>query len=147
MLQALGPNTKALALIHGNTPRWGGDYNSLTRAFDLREPLEDFVAAAIRRNEDGEYDGLPSSLQHDELTIRDWDTLRDIMDILEPFHRWQLKLQKKEHFGQLHDIFPAMDELLGQLEESKQLYESISRRHNTQHIRTFINAAWLVLNK
>lgn len=147
VLQALGPNTKALALIHGNTTRWGGDYNSLTRAFDLREPLEDFVAAAIRRNEDGEYDGLPSSLQHDELTIGDWDTLRDIMDILEPFHRWQLKLQKKEHFGQLHDIFPAMDELLGQLEESKQLYESISRRHNTQHIRTSINAAWLVLNK
>ena len=41
------PNTKALALIHGNTTRWGGDYNSLTRALDLREPLEDFVAAAI----------------------------------------------------------------------------------------------------
>jgi len=40
-----------------------------------------------------------------------------------------------------------MDEQLGQLEESKQLYESISRRHDTQHIRTSINAAWLVLNK
>jgi len=91
----------------------------------LRKPLEDFVASAIQRNENGEYDSLPSSLQHDELTISDWDTLQDIMDILEPFHHWQLKLQKKEHFGQLHDIFPAMDKLLGQLEESKQLYESI----------------------
>lgn len=145
--QILGPNTKVLALIHGNTTRWGGDYNSLTRAFDLQEPLKEFVASGIRRNEDGEYEGLPSSLQYDELSIVDWDTLRDIMDILEPLHHWQLKLQKKEHFRQLHDIFPAMDELLGQLEESKQLYESISRRHNTQHIRTSINAAWLILNK
>ena len=119
----------------------------MTGALDLREPLEEFVASAIRRNEDGEQDGLPSSLQYDELSITDWDTLMGIMDILEPFHHWQLKLQQKEHFGQLHDIFPAMDELLGHLEESKQLYESISRRHNTLHIRTSINSAWLVLDK
>lgn len=143
----LGADTKALALIQGNTTRWEGDYDSLTRAFELREPLEEFVASAIRRNEDGEHDGLPTSLQYDELSISDWDTLRGIMDILAPFHVWQLKLQQKEHYGQLHDIFPTMDELLGHLEESKQLYESISRRHDTQHIRTSINAAWLVLNK
>jgi len=68
------------------------------------------------------------------------------MHILEPFHHWQLKLQKKEHFGQQHDIFPAIDVLLGQLEESKQLYESISRRYNTQHICPSIFAAWLILN-
>jgi len=33
--QVLGPNTKALALIPGNSTWWGGDYNSLTLAFDL----------------------------------------------------------------------------------------------------------------
>ena len=134
-------------MIRGNPTRWGSDYDALTRAFDLREPLEEFVASAIRRNEDGEHDGLPSSLQYDELSVSDWDTLRGIMDILEPFHHWQLKLQQKEHFGQIHDIFPAMDELLGQLEELKQLYESISRSHDTLHIRTSIYAAWLLLNK
>jgi len=79
----------------------------------LRELLEDFGASAIRRNEDGEYDGHPSSLQHDALTISASDTLRYIMDILQAFHDWQFKLQKNEHFGQLHDIFPAMDKLLG----------------------------------
>jgi len=126
-------DTKALALVRGNTTRWGSDYDALTRALDLRGPLEEFAASAIRRNEDGEQDGLPSSLHYDELSITDWDTLRGIMDILEPFHYWQLKLQQEEHFGQLHDIFPAMDELLGRLEESNQLYESISRRHNVAH--------------
>jgi len=40
-----------------------------------------------------------------------------------------------------------MDELLGHLEESKQLYESTSRRHDMLHIRTSINSAWLVLDK
>ena len=130
VIQVLGPNTKALALIQGNTTRWGRDYNSLTRAFDLRQPLEDFIASAIRRNMDREHDGLPSSLQHDELSISDWDTLRDIMDILELFHHWQLKLQKKqkEHFGQLHDIFPAIDELLGQLEEFKQFVTNLTKQ-------------------
>ena len=45
---------KALSLIHGNDMRWGGDYDSITRAFDLQESIEEFVSAAIRRNEDGE---------------------------------------------------------------------------------------------
>ena len=147
VIHALGSDTKALALVRGDTTRWGSDYDALTRAFDLREPLEEFVASTIRRNEDGERDRLHSSLQYDKLSVADWDILRGIMDILKPFHHWQLKLQQKEHLGQLHDIFPAMDELLGQLEESKQLYESISRSHDTLHIRTSINAAWLVLNK
>ena len=134
VIDALGSETTALALVLGNTTRWGSDYYALTRAFDLREPLEEFVASAVRRNENGEHDGLPSSLQYDELSVTDWDTLRGIIDILESFHHWQLKLQQKEHFGQLHDIFSAMDELLGHLEESKQLYELISRRHDTLHI-------------
>jgi len=93
VIHALGTDTKALALVPGNTTRWGSDYDALTRTFDLRELLEEFVASAIRRNEDGEHDRLPSSLQYDELSITDWDTLRGIMDILEPFHHWQLKLQ------------------------------------------------------
>jgi len=42
----------------------------------------------------------------------DGNILREIMHILQPFRKWQLILQAKTHFGQLHDIFPAMDELL-----------------------------------
>ena len=61
------------------------------------------------------------------------------MHILEPFRKWQLILQSKTHFGQLHDIFPAMDELLYQLEQS--------RKHDIPHIRTSVNLAWNVLNK
>ena len=49
--QAVGA-LKALSLIHGNDTRWGGDYDSITQAFDLRESIEEFVSAAIRRNED-----------------------------------------------------------------------------------------------
>jgi len=42
-----GMGTKALGLIRGNTTWCGGDHNSLTRAFELGEPLEEFVASAI----------------------------------------------------------------------------------------------------
>lgn len=35
--------SKVLRLIRGNLTRWSGDYLSLTRAFTLRESIEDFV--------------------------------------------------------------------------------------------------------
>ena len=137
--KALGPNTKAVSLIRSNTTRWGSDYDSLIRAFELRDPLEEFVSRVLRRNEDQEQNGTPASLHLDELTTADWEILREIMHILQPFRKWQLILQSKTHFGQLHDIFPAMDELLYQLEQS--------REHDIPHIRTSVNLAWNVLNK
>ena len=139
---------KALSLIHGNDTRWGGDYDSITRAFDLRESIEEFVSAAIRLNEDGERDtSLPHALLHDELMSEDWDILGDIMDILQPFRKWQLMLQGHQHYGQPHDILPAMDKLLTYLEDSRQGFEISERRNATKHIRTSLNTAWSLLNK
>jgi len=137
--KSLGPNTKAVSLIRSNTTRWGSDYDSLLRAFELRDQLEEFISRVLRRNEDQENDGSPTSLHLDELTPADWNILREIMHILQPFRKWQLILQSKMHFGQLHDIFPAMDELLYKLEES--------REHDLPHIRTSVDLAWNVLNK
>lgn len=139
--QCLGPETKALSLIYGNSTRWGGDYDSRVRAFELRDPLEEFIASVIRRNED--QDPLQQTQSHllrlDELTPAEWDILKKIMFILQPFRKWQLILQTKVHFGQLHHIFPAIDELLSQLE--------MSRNHDLQYIRTSVNTAWTILNK
>jgi len=137
--RSLGPNTKAVSLIRGNTTRWGSDYDSLIRAFELRDTLEEFVSRVLRRNEDQENDGTPASLDLDDLTPADWITLQEIMHILQPFRKWQLILQSKVHFGQQHDILPAMDELLYQLEQS--------REHKIQHIRTSVDLAWNLLNK
>ena len=119
--------------------RWGSDYDFLMDAFELRDPLEEFISRVLRRNEDQENDGTPASLHLDKLTPDDWNILREIMHILQPFRKWQLILQSKMHFGQLYDIFPAMDELLYQLEQS--------REHDLPHIRTSVNLAWNVLNK
>lgn len=94
----------------------------------LREPLEEFIGSVIRRNEDQDrlQETQYHSLRLDELTPPDWDILKEIMFILQPFRKWQLILQSKRHYGQLHDIFQAMDELLSQLEKS--------RNHDLQHI-------------
>jgi len=45
--QSLGPSTNALSLINRNSTRWGGDYDSLKRALELRDPLEEFIALAL----------------------------------------------------------------------------------------------------
>jgi len=101
--KALGPGTKVLSLINGNSTRWGGDYDSLIRALELCDPLEEYIALIIHRNEDQDlfYPNSPYSLGLDELTPTDWDILKEIMYILQPFRKWQLILQKKAHFGQL----------------------------------------------
>lgn len=117
----------------------GGDYDSLIQALELQDPLEEFISLVIRRSKDEEGSSNTTSLQRDELSPGDWNILREIMHILQPFRKWQLILQAKSHFGQLHDIFPAMDELLNQLERS--------RDHEIPHIRTSVNLAWNLLNK
>ena len=143
-----GLAVKALSLIRGNSTRWGGDYDSLTRAFELQESIEEFVSAAIRRNQDGERDNTqPHALLHDELNSQDWDILRDIMDILQHFRKWQLMHQGRQHYGQLHDILPAMDELLTHLEDTRQGFDTSERRNATKHIRTALDTAWSLLNK
>lgn len=79
----------------------------------------------------------------------EWDILRDIMDtgILQPFRKLQLMVQGYQHYKQLHDILPAMDELLIHLEDFRQGFEISERRNATKHIRTSLNTAWSLLNR
>ena len=147
-VKQLHPHSSLLTLICGNETRWGGDYNSIVRALELREALEDFVSSAIRRNENGERAETVDALKWDELLPEDWDTLAEIVNVLGPFRKWQLLLQSRKHHGQLQDIFPAMDELLSHLEERKlQFLGSEAAGYDTKHMQTAINCAWKVLDK
>lgn len=137
--------TNATVPIVGCITRWGGDYDSLKRAFLLRDPIEEFVASAIR-NDTGEMDsGILHALSLDELTRDDWDELRSILHILEPSKAWSLRLQGKRRNGSLYDIFPAMDELLSHLETAKMLYAN-PELHG-EHLHGSINCAWAKLDK
>jgi len=95
---------------------------------ELRDALEEFIVLVICRNKDQVLSHLTSnySLGDDELTLTDWDILKEIIYILQPLRKWQLILQKKSHCSQLHDIFPTIDELLNELERF--------RDHEVQHI-------------
>lgn len=76
-VKELHPQSSVLKLIRGNETRQGGDYNSIIRAFDLREALEDFICSAIRRNENGERAETLDALIWDELLPEDWETLAE----------------------------------------------------------------------
>jgi hypothetical protein len=129
----------------GCITRWGGDYDALKRAFLLRDPIEEFVASAIR-NETGERDSRNmQAVCLDQLTGDDWDELRSILEILEPFKAWSLRLQGNCKNGSLYEIFPAMDELLSHLEAAKDLYANPSQHGD--HLRGSINSAWAKLDK
>jgi len=84
------------------------------------------------------------SARLDELTLDDWDELQAIMEILEPFKAWSLRLQGKWSNGSLYDIFPAMDDLLSSLENAR---IQCSLDTHSPHLRTSIDTAWVLLNK
>jgi hypothetical protein len=130
-----------LGLIIGNDTRWNGDLAAIVRALVLREPLADYLSFAIRSDRRRD----ESSLIHDELSPEDWDILKAMVEILEPFKKWTLFLQRKGVAARLSDILPAYDELLGHLESQRQRYESTS--DTSTHLITSINNAWIVLNK
>lgn len=88
-----------LTLIRRNFTHWSGEYLSLTHAFTLREPIKDFVSLAIGCNENGENDDLTQALKHEQLSPTDWDILCDIIDLLQPFHKWQICFQLRDHYG------------------------------------------------
>ena len=68
------------------------------------------------------------------------------MEILEPFKAWSLKLQGKCMNEAIYDIFPAMDDLLSSLENAKGHYSASIESHS-QHLKTSIDIAWVLLNK
>jgi len=78
----------------GNITRWSSDYESILRAFHLREVVDEFTNTAIRQNVNGEQDfNQQDALVHDELLARDWEFIASVKEILAPFKEWTLKLQ------------------------------------------------------
>ena len=94
-------------------------------------------------NRDGEWDHTEHALKHDELTPADWDELRIVMDILEPFRRWTKLLQVKHANELIPDILPAIDELLSHLEQANAQNATMVG----SHLVTMINKGWPILDK
>jgi hypothetical protein len=126
----------------GNITRWSTDYESILRAFRLREAIEEFVRNAIRRNLNGERDRHnPDALSHDELFPEDWEFLLCVKQILAPFKEWTLRLQVRYSNGCIADILPAMDELLAHLEGLKVQFRGDA------HLAIMINNGWSIMDK
>jgi hypothetical protein len=129
--------------IENITP-WSNVYEGIQQAFRLREAITEFVRSAILANEDGEKDDPDTALQHDELTPKDWEVLRCIKDILEPFKNWTERLTARYSNGCVADILPVMDELLSGLEKAKVFYKGEGR---SDQLMTMINNACDVLDR
>ena len=172
-----GSTSGPLLPMVGNVTRWSSDVDSIERAFILKEAIDDFVSSAIReerqkrtgrggntnmehRYEEGSQEtgtdrGLldaenPEFISTDELTLDDWEDLKLILRILEPFRCWTLLLQgigteRAQANGYIARVLPAIDELLSHLEDCKKQY-SDPNRHSI-HLTSSINRAWAILDK
>jgi len=94
-----------LGVIIGNDTRWNGDLAAIVCALVLREPLADYLSFTIRSDRCRD----ESSLIHDELSPEDWDVLKAMVEILEPFKKWTMFLQRKGAAAHLSDVHPAYD--------------------------------------
>jgi len=153
----------------GNITRWSSDAESIDRAFELRDIIDEFIGIAIteerqvksRRNipDSSQLASTTSRLRDhclleqitlDELSLDDWVDLTAILFILKPFRTLTLDLQgastrKDQSNGYLARVLPAMDELLAHLESAKITYSDTSIY--SIHLLTSINHAWSILDK
>ena len=70
------PDTTAFLPIAANQTRWNSDYRAINRALELRTPIELFVTRHMREG-----------LSNYQLDTEDWNDLKDISELLEPFYR------------------------------------------------------------
>jgi hypothetical protein len=78
------------------------------------------------------------------LSPDEWQELRTLLEILQPFKKWTLILQQRNTPAMLANVVPAYDELLTHLED-QQVYQS-SLEHPTPHLVAAITSAWTKLN-
>jgi len=168
VLQACGESYKAPLLpLVGNITRWSSDAESIDRAFELWDMLDEFIVITI--TEERQIKGRPGiadtgyrptsrptdypfleQITLDALSLDDWVDLKALLFILKPFRALTLELQgmgsKKDHSnGYLARVLPAMDELLAHLESAKITYSDTSIY--SIYLLTSINHGWSVLDK
>jgi hypothetical protein len=84
-------------------------------------------------------------ITHDELSPDEWEELRTLLEILQPFKKWTLILQQRNTPAMLANVVPAYDELLSHGGD-QQVYQS-SLEHPTPRLVAAITGAWTKLNK
>jgi len=102
----------ALDLLIGANTCWTADLAALTRAILLRDPLDEYLAAEMSRENERE----EASLALDLLSPTDWGVLKSMVKLLDPFKKWMLLLQKKGAAARLTDVVPAYEELLSHVD-------------------------------
>jgi len=85
-----------------------------------------------------------------ELTLDDWDDLKIVYDVLEPFKYWTLWLEgnstaKNRANGLIADVLGAMDMCLHHLDKPN-VHCRDGETYST-HILTSINNSWSILDK
>jgi hypothetical protein len=142
VIRRLYPEETVFTVFVGNVTRWSSDYESILRAFRLRDAIDEYTRAVIRQNINGERDAcIEEALIHDELLPEDWDFLLCVKEILAPFKEWTLKLQVRYSNGCVADILPAMDELLDHLELRRVEFR------NQPYLLAMVNQGWAIMDK
>jgi hypothetical protein len=67
-----------------------------------------------------------------------------MVELLQPFKKWTLLLQRKGGAARLSDILPAYDELLSHLETQREQHRAAD---SSLHILSSLTTAWIILNK
>ena len=114
--QTDSPFETAFLPITNNVTRWNSDFRAIKRAIRLQSSIDIYITTVRQRTTNSNSTAL------EVITSEDWNLLRDIVQILEPFHQLTLDLQGHRENGTLYDICPAMDSLLSHLEETQGLF-------------------------
>ena len=121
---------QAFMVAADNDTRWSSTYDMIKSALREKDRIQAFIQ------------GTPE-LAKDMLTETDWDDLREMLTLLEPFKIVTMLGQERgTRYGSVATILWGMDILLDLLEKAKTL-----ARPNDSGFKKAINLSWKLLDK
>jgi hypothetical protein len=133
----------ALMLRMANATRWDSTFMMIDRALTLHEAFDTFFVTAIADRSLSAKDR--TKLESIRLKSEDWNELRELHKLLEPFYRLTKELQGNigdaRMNGALWDVLPTMDFLLQTLEDAKEQFVTTNPT-----FANCVNLAWQKLN-
>jgi hypothetical protein len=77
-----------------NLTRWNSTNMMMERGLCLKDAIDIFITRHLRALRD-----LERTLERDQLSLKEWDQLQHLFDLLEPFRRLTLRLQGHAKLG------------------------------------------------
>ena len=118
-------------VVADNATRWNSVYLMIDRAIKKQTQIDRFIEYALLET------GSKRLAYEDKLTAHDWQILREIHRILEPFYKQTIRLQSRastSNRGAAWEAYPSCDYLLKHILAERQKFSVEINANDSENI-------------